>query len=125
MMLIRNRNRVTVDKSIIDKLARRLADAVPEGVREGAPGEMAGKLGENIGGLQQDIEENFRGLLQATLGKLDLVTREEFDVQSKVLARTRQKLEQLQAELDEMRDGQGGKDQGGKDQSGEDQSSSE
>lgn len=49
--------------------------------------------------LQQDVEKNVRGVLQSGLAKLNLVTREEFDVQSKVLARTRQQLMQLEEQV--------------------------
>jgi len=72
------------DNSIED-LARKLAESVPEGLRS----------------MQKDIEGNFRSVLQAGLGKLDLVTREEFEVQEAVLARTREKLEALEKRLDE------------------------
>ena len=72
----------------LDELARRLAEAVPGGLRS----------------MQQDLEENFRSVLQAGLGKLDLVTREEFEVQEAVLARTREKLEALEARLQEYED---------------------
>ena len=70
-----------IDTKILDDLARRMADAVPPGVRE----------------IQQDVEKNLRSILQATLSKLDLVTREEFDVQSRLLARTREKLDKLES----------------------------
>jgi BMFP domain-containing protein YqiC len=70
-----------IDTKILDDLARRLADAVPPGVRE----------------IQQDVEKNLRSILQATLSKLDLVTREEFDGQSRLLARTREKLDKLES----------------------------
>jgi BMFP domain-containing protein YqiC len=43
-----------------------------------------------------DLERNFRALLSGTLARLDLVTREEFDAQARVLARTREKLEALE-----------------------------
>ena len=46
-----------------------------------------------------DIEKNFRAVLQSVFAKLDLVSREEFDVQTEVLARTREKLAQLEARL--------------------------
>jgi len=72
------------DNSIED-LARTLAEAVPEGLRA----------------VQKDLEENFRSLLQAGLSKLDLVTREEFEVQEAVLARTREKLDALEERLEE------------------------
>jgi ubiquinone biosynthesis accessory factor UbiK len=64
------------DPRMIDDLARRLAGAVPE----------------NVSALRRDLEQNFKGVLQAQLARLDLVTREEFDVQSAVLRRTREKL---------------------------------
>jgi hypothetical protein len=67
----------------IDELARRLADAVPKSLRS----------------VKDDLEKNFRSVLQSGLGKLDLVTREEFEVQEAVLARTRQKLEALEERL--------------------------
>ncbi len=49
-----------------------------------------------------DIEENINALLQSTFTKLDLVSREEFDVQTQVLKRTREKLEALESKLDEL-----------------------
>lgn len=49
--------------------------------------------------MRKDLEENFRSVLAAGLGKLDLVTREEFEVQEAVLARTREKLEALERRL--------------------------
>lgn len=75
-----------LDPKLFDDLARRLADAVPTGIRE----------------LQQDVEKNLRAVLQASLSKLDLVTREEFDVQARVLARTREKLDKLEKTLSEL-----------------------
>ncbi len=73
------------DKSI-DGLARRLAESVPEGLR-------------SIGG---DLEENFRAVLRSGLARLDLVTREEFEVQEAVLKRTREKLEALEQRVREL-----------------------
>ena len=70
----------------IEDLARKLADAVPEGLRS----------------VQKDLEANFRSVLQSGLARLDLVTREEFEVQEAVLARTREKLEALEARLKEL-----------------------
>jgi BMFP domain-containing protein YqiC len=75
-----------VDRNIINELAGKLAEAVPDEINE----------------LKDDLEGNFRSLLQSGLGKLDLVTREEFDVQTKVLERTREKLERLERELEEL-----------------------
>ena len=53
-------------------------------------------LGQSPAG---DIEKNLRAVLQSVFAKLDLVTREEFDVQQEVLLRTRQKLETLEAKV--------------------------
>ena len=71
------------DPRLIDDLARRLAGSVPQGV-------MA---------LRRDLEQNFKGVLQSQLASLDLVTREEFDVQANVLKRTREKLAALEQRL--------------------------
>ena len=76
-------NEATVDKNTIDELAGKLADAVPG----------------DLEGLRSDLENNFRGLLNAGLDKLDLVTREELEVQEAVLARTRAKLEALERQV--------------------------
>lgn len=54
---------------------------------------------KNIG---SDLEEKFKQILQAQLSKLDVVTREEFDVQSQVLLRTREKLNELEKRLNEL-----------------------
>ena len=70
----------------IENLARRLAESMPEGLRA----------------VREDIEKNFRSVLRASLSKLDLVTRDEFEVQEAILARTREKLEMLEAQLDEL-----------------------
>jgi ubiquinone biosynthesis accessory factor UbiK len=74
------------NSTALDDLARRLADSVPESVR-------------NLG---RDLEGNFRAVLQAQLAKLDLVTRQDFDVQSAILERTRAKLSELEARLSEL-----------------------
>ena len=70
----------------IDKLAKTLAETLPQGLRS----------------VRDDLEQNFRAVLQSGLGKLDLVTREEFEVQQAVLARSREKLDALEARLAEM-----------------------
>ncbi|NBC48609.1 MAG: accessory factor UbiK family protein [Gammaproteobacteria bacterium] len=64
----------------IDDLARRLAANAPKGFQV----------------LQEDLNRSFRATLEAALSRLDLVTREEFDVQAAVLARSRAKLEALE-----------------------------
>ena len=54
----------------------------------------------------RDIENNLRAMLTATFARFDLVTRHEFDIQTEVLARTREKLAQLEARLAEMERGE-------------------
>jgi BMFP domain-containing protein YqiC len=65
--------------------------------------DVAGKLGEMLKqSPAKDIEQNLKAGVTSMLGKLDMVSREEFDVQTEVLARTRAKLEQLEARLVEL-----------------------
>jgi len=65
--------------------------------------EMSAKLAELLAQSPAgDIEKNLRSVLTGFLARLDLVTREEFDIQSAVLRRTREKLEQLEAKLEQL-----------------------
>jgi len=73
-------------KESIEKLASALAESVPEGLRS----------------VRDDLKQNFRAILKGGLDRLDLVTREEFDVQQAVLARTREKLETLESRLADL-----------------------
>ena len=72
-----------IDLAQLDDLARRLSGLVPPGMREG----------------REELQQNFKAVLQSGLARLDLVTREEFDVQRAVLLRTREKLEALEREV--------------------------
>jgi BMFP domain-containing protein YqiC len=74
------------DPRIIDDLARRLAGSVPE----------------SVVALRRDLEQNFKGVLQGQLARMELVTREEFDVQAAVLKRTREKLAAIEKRLAEL-----------------------
>jgi BMFP domain-containing protein YqiC len=69
-----------MDNLRIDEMARRLFEGLPEAART----------------MRRDIESNFRAVLQSSLAKLDLTTREEFEVQAKVLERTRARIEELE-----------------------------
>ncbi|MGH8030648.1 MAG: ubiquinone biosynthesis accessory factor UbiK [Arenimonas sp.] len=83
-----------IDLKTIDDLARRLNDLVPPGLKD----------------ARADLEQNFKATLQAGLAQLDLVTREEFDVQRAVLLRTREKVEALErvvAAMESRADGSG------------------
>lgn len=83
------------DPKSIDDIAARLSHAVPPGLNN----------------LKEDMEKNFRAILQSALGKLDLVTREEFEVQKGVLAKTRAKLEALELRVGELESVLNNKDQ--------------
>ncbi|MFG6111528.1 accessory factor UbiK family protein [Stenotrophomonas nematodicola] len=75
-----------IDLNHLDDLARRLSDMVPPGLRQS----------------REELQATFKTALQAGLGKLDLVTREEFDVQCAVLLKTREKLEALEKVVAEL-----------------------
>lgn len=72
-----------MDNFRIDEIARRLLESVPPALRT----------------VQKDLETNFRAVLRSSLSKLDLVTRDEFDTQTRVLERTRARLAELEARL--------------------------
>ena len=75
-----------IDPKAFDDLAKRFAEAVPPSFRQ----------------FQTEMEKNAHAALQAALAKLDLVTREEFEVQQAVLARTRAKLEELEKQVADL-----------------------
>src|SRR5580692_3920072 len=75
-----------INSSGLDELARRLAESVPESVRA----------------FGRDLEGNFKAVLQAQLSKLDLVSRQEFDVQAAMLERTQAKLTAMEERLKEI-----------------------
>jgi BMFP domain-containing protein YqiC len=72
-----------MDNLPFDDIARRLFAGLPEAAKT----------------MRRDIESNFRAVLQSSLGKLDLTTREEFEVQTRVLERTRARIEQLELRI--------------------------
>ncbi len=72
-----------LDPKLFDDLSKRVADSMPRGFQV----------------LQNDLQRNVRAGLESALGKLNLVTREEFEVQQAVLARTREKLKVLEARI--------------------------
>ncbi|MFN3234773.1 MAG: accessory factor UbiK family protein [Gammaproteobacteria bacterium] len=69
--------------NIIDDLSQKLSEGLPEDMQ----------------GMRADMKKYFHAVLQSQFEKLNIVTREEFDVQKKVLARTREKLEALEKQL--------------------------
>jgi BMFP domain-containing protein YqiC len=74
-----------LDPNSIEEIAKKLADSVP-----------------SLGGLRQEVETGFSAVLEDMLSRLNLVGREEFDVQTAVLAKTRQKLERLEQTMAEL-----------------------
>lgn len=75
-----------IDHKTIDEFADRIAGAIPPGLHH----------------FKDDMEKNAHALLQSGLSKLDLVSREEFEVQKAVLAKTRARLEQLEQRVAEL-----------------------
>ncbi|MBP7367051.1 MAG: accessory factor UbiK family protein [Pseudoxanthomonas sp.] len=75
-----------IDLNHIDDIARRLSERVPPGLRESG----------------EELQASFRAVLRSGLARLDLVTREEFEVQRAVLLRTREKLEALEGTVAEL-----------------------
>ncbi len=74
------------ESSFLDELTQKLCNALPD----------------NFQKLEKDLKKNFQVILQSALNKLDIVAREEFDAQTKVLARTRKKIEDLEKQLKEL-----------------------
>lgn len=72
-----------IDFRSFDELSRKLADSVPD----------------NIKVLKQDLQSNFKAVLASSLERMELVTRDEFDAQKRVLERLREKLDALEARL--------------------------
>lgn len=75
-----------LDPKHLDELSRRLADGLPSGLQT----------------IKHDVEHNLRSSLEIALGKLNLVTREEFEVQQAVLLRTREKVRDLEKRVAEL-----------------------
>ncbi len=75
-----------LDPQKLDDLVRQLSKALPPELQN----------------VEQETRKQFKAILEAGLQKLDLVSREEFDIQVKVLQKTRSKLEQIKAQLEAM-----------------------
>ena len=75
-----------IDPKTLDGLVARIAEGLPAG----------------LGQVQKDLRKNLHASVSAALARMDLVSREEFDVQSAVLARTREKLTALEAKVAEL-----------------------
>lgn len=75
-----------LDSKLLDDLAQRLANAVPTGLQQ----------------ARDDVEKNFKAVLQGSFDKMNLVSREEFEAQRAVLMRTREKLEALEKQVSQL-----------------------
>jgi hypothetical protein len=75
-----------LDPKLFDDLSKRLSEGMPKGFQH----------------LQDDLQRNLRSGLESAFGKLNLVTREEFEIQQAVLSRTREKLKALEARIDTL-----------------------
>lgn len=75
-----------IDLRLIDDLSRKLSESLPPGLAR----------------AREDLETQFRAVLTTAFERMNLVSREEYDAQVAVLARTRQKLEALERRLDEL-----------------------
>ena len=82
-----------LNNKIIDDFASKISNGIPSGLKTAA----------------SEFENNCKNVLKASFEKLDLVTREEFDIQKEVLVKTRLKLEELEKKVDELIAKQGNK----------------
>ncbi len=81
-----------IDTKKIEQLARQIHESLPKGIRE----------------LGDDVEKKIRQVLQSQFSRMDLVSRQEFDVQTQVLLRTREKLNQLELRINALETMPGG-----------------
>ncbi len=77
-----------IDSNTLETLTKTLSDRLPS----------------EFTAIKEEVEKNFKSILQQQFAKLDLVTREEFDAQNAVLLRTRAKLEALEKTLADLTD---------------------
>ncbi len=72
-----------IDTRFLDEVSRKISSALPDGIKM----------------MQDDLEKNIKAILQSSFEKMNLVSREEFDVQATLLARTRQKLDEIEKQI--------------------------
>lgn len=77
-----------IDSNTFEEIASSLSKAIPDTLKH----------------LEKDLQSKFKQILETTFDKLDLVTREEFDTQKKVLAKTREKVEALEKQFNRLND---------------------
>jgi len=75
-----------LDPKILEEISKKITQSIPQGLSK----------------IKDELENNVRAGVEKTLGKINLVTREEFDIQAAVLARTREKLDKLEKQISEL-----------------------
>lgn len=75
-----------IDQKLFNELNEKISSSIPDEVKA----------------TFKDFDQNIKAIIQSALAKVDMVPRDEFDAQCKVLARTRQKLESLEKKIDEL-----------------------
>lgn len=75
-----------IDPKMFEDMAQKLGAVLPDGLQA----------------VQRDVEKNFKTILQNSFAKMDLVTREEFDVQTEVLKRSREKLDKMEKQIEQL-----------------------
>jgi BMFP domain-containing protein YqiC len=78
--------KLMIDTNKIDDLVRKLSEAFPPGFKT----------------VEAEVKKQFRAILESGLTKMDFVSREEFDIQTKVLAKTREKIDLLEQKLSQL-----------------------
>lgn len=82
-----------LDEQKLDSMIRQILNNLPDELKQ----------------VRQDLEKNLKAAIHGTFAKMDLVTREEFDVQAELLSRTRAKLDELEQQLAALEQTQAGK----------------
>lgn len=75
-----------INHKTLDDITRKISEMLPD----------------SVGTATEDLRNNIRAILESSLNKMNLVTREEFDVQSELLARTQERIRQLEQQLDAL-----------------------
>ena len=75
-----------IEPKMFEDIAQKLGAVLPDGLQA----------------VQRDVEKNFKAILQNSFAKMDLATREEFDVQTAVLQRSRQKLDKMEKQIEQL-----------------------
>ncbi len=75
-----------IDPKIIDEFSQKIADAIPPGVSQ----------------IKTEVEQNVRSTVEAFFSKINLISRDEFDIQTAVLAKTREKLAALEKQIADL-----------------------